>query len=271
MKNVIIIGSCTFIILSITLLQSLALAAQDGGYSITPELWAKAILRTSTKDVTLVWSEVGTDITPSGAQVVSGYFYADPDDFAYGSQYNPEVFVKVYIDPSGWANIAFNHVTVDDVNIYSAHRYRGVVDNNGTISLSNRLAEHQYTGVLISSSNGTEPVITDVALYKFVNGVKVESVYFSIGDTASITVETYDPEKDVKKIIIDEFYPGNNSSTANNTITINTPSTPTPYGSFMPLDTFVVEPPTGDYKMEIYLIDSKDNMSEKWTIYYKID
>ena len=48
--------------------------------------------------------------------MVSGYFYADPADFAYGSVYNPEVFVKIYIDPNGWANIAFNHVTVDDVS-----------------------------------------------------------------------------------------------------------------------------------------------------------
>ena len=119
----------------------------DGVYELTTELAAKAVLHPSTGDVTLVWQPVGTDLTPSGARVVSGYFYADPDDFAYGSPYNPEVFVKIYIDPSGWANIAFNHVTVDDVSIYSAHRYSGDWDAQSTITLDSRLAEHTYTGV----------------------------------------------------------------------------------------------------------------------------
>jgi hypothetical protein len=123
------------------------MAAQDIGYSITSELWAKAVLQTESKAVTLVWEEVGTDTTPSGATVVSGYFYADPNDFAYGSEYNPEIFVKVYIDANGWCNMAFNHVTVDNVAIYSAHNYAGSAQKSGTATLSSRLVEHQYTGV----------------------------------------------------------------------------------------------------------------------------
>ena len=123
---------------------SISLAGQDGGYDITTELWAKAILQVTGNPVTLVWEEVGTDTTPSGDTVVSGYFYANPDDFAYGSQYNPEVFVKVYIATNGWCNMAFNHVTVEDVTIYSAHNYAGSADHIGTISLESRLLEHQY-------------------------------------------------------------------------------------------------------------------------------
>ncbi len=129
-----------------------AIAAQDIGYDLTSELWAKAVLKPSVGDVVLIWKEVGTDITPSGAQVVSGYFYADPGDFAYGSTYNPEVFVKVYIDPGGWTNIAFNHVTVDDVDIYSSHNSPGSPDKTDTITLDQRLAEHQYTGVNIDTN-----------------------------------------------------------------------------------------------------------------------
>ena len=130
-------------------------AAQDIGYSLTSELWAKAVLNTATEDITLVWQEVGTDITLTGAQVVSGYFYAHPDDFAYGSRYNPEVFVKVYVDPSGWTNIAFNHVTVDPVSVYSAHGYNGSPDQTGSVTLTSRLAEHQYNGVAIDQTLGT--------------------------------------------------------------------------------------------------------------------
>lgn len=119
----------------------------DGGHLLTSELWAKAELQVPGNPVTLIWKEVGSDKTPSDDRVVSGYFYADPNDFAFGSQYNPEIFVKVYIASNGWANIAFNHVTVDDVTIQSAHNYDGVADQTGSVTLSNRLVEHQYNGV----------------------------------------------------------------------------------------------------------------------------
>ena len=102
--------------------------ASTAGYNLAPMLWSNAVLQVTGRPITMIWKEVGADITPSGATVVSGYFYADPADFAYGSVYNPEVFVKVYIDPSGWANMAFNHVTVDPVSIDSAHRYAGAAD-----------------------------------------------------------------------------------------------------------------------------------------------
>lgn len=124
-----------------------ARAAEDIGYNITSELWAKAVLEPATGPVTLVWKQVGADITPGGDTVISGYFYADPADFAYGSQYNPEVFVKIYIAANGWCNMAFNHVTVDNVTVYSAHNYTGTANQAGTVALTNRLAEHEYTGV----------------------------------------------------------------------------------------------------------------------------
>ena len=122
------------------------------GHNLTSELWANAVLKTQAGDISLVWSMVGWDITPTGAQVISGYFYADPEDFAYGSIYNPEVFVKIYIDPNGWCNIAFNHVTVDPVAIYTAHNYAGSANQSGTITLDNRLAQHGYNGVSIDQT-----------------------------------------------------------------------------------------------------------------------
>ena len=121
--------------------------ASSAGYPLGSALWSQAVLQVPGNPVTLVWKEVGTDTTPSGARVVSGYFYADPADFAYGSVYNPEVFVKVYIDPTGWANMAFNHVTVDPVAIDSAHEYAGAPQQSGSVVLDSRLLEHSYTGV----------------------------------------------------------------------------------------------------------------------------
>lgn len=149
-----VLNAMLSILVIMVLLSSSALcgvAAQGGGYNATPALWVKAILQIADSPVTLVWKEVGADTTPSGDRVVSGYFYADPKDFAYGSIYNPEVFVKIYIATSGWCNIAYNHVTVDDVTVYSAHNYTGSIDQSGTISLNNRLAEHQYDGVSLWS------------------------------------------------------------------------------------------------------------------------
>ena len=128
-------------------------ASSDSGYPIISSLWAKAILQPATGPVNLIWKEVGTDTTPSGDNVVSGYFYAHPSDFAYGSEYNPEVFVKIYIASNGWANIAFNHVTVDTVSIASAHHFSGQADKSGTAALNARLVEHQYDGVDGSGQN----------------------------------------------------------------------------------------------------------------------
>jgi hypothetical protein len=88
---------------------------------------------------------------PVGGKVISGYFYSDSANFAYGSPYNPEVFVKIYIAASGWCNMAFNHVTVDPVTISSAHNYSGAADQAGSVSTVNRLLEHQYSGVGTSS------------------------------------------------------------------------------------------------------------------------
>jgi len=130
-----------------------AATSHSEGYTLNSGLWAKAVLQPSAGAVNLIWKEVGTDITPSGDRVVSGYFYADPNDFAYGSMYNPEVFVKVYIASNGWANMAFNHVTVDSVDISSAHNYVGTSDQSGVATLDGRLLEHQYDGVIILNGN----------------------------------------------------------------------------------------------------------------------
>jgi len=141
--------SVFFGLLLVMCITAISFAGQDGGCDITSELWAKAVLEVHGNPVTLQWKMVGADITPSGDQVISGYFYADPNDFSYGSQYNPEVFVKIYIAANGWCNMAFNHVTVDDVSVYSMS---GEKSQSSTATLNNRLVEHQYDGVGIDDT-----------------------------------------------------------------------------------------------------------------------
>ena len=118
----------------------------DGGYTVAANLWLKAVFQTPGGAVTLKWYQTGTDTNPSGDTVVSGYFYADPGDFAYGSMYNPEAFVKIYISTGGWANIVFNHVTVDPIDVYSAHGYVGTPQQSATITLDAVKVNHSYTG-----------------------------------------------------------------------------------------------------------------------------
>jgi len=152
---------------------------KDGGYNVTSELWTKAVLQVSGNPVTLVWKAVGTDLTPSGDQVISGYFYADPKDFAYGSRYNPEVFVKIYTAKNGWCNIAFNHVTVDNVTVYSGHQYAGAAQQTGTILLSKRLAEHQYNGVVIQNTPRGNGVLAPVSIdagYTLTSGLWAKAI-----------------------------------------------------------------------------------------------
>lgn len=129
-------------------ISGLNLLETDGGYIVTSDLWIKTVLKPEWMgDVTLRWQLGGEDFSAVGDRTVWGYFYADKTDFPYGSRNNPEVFVKIYIATNGWCNIAFNHVTVDDVTVASAHHYAGTADKTGIVTLNSRLAEHQYDGV----------------------------------------------------------------------------------------------------------------------------
>lgn len=124
-----------------------SISSSYDGYSLDFGLWAKAVLQLPEGPVSLIWKEVGTGIPYVGARVVSGYFYADPNQFSHGSEFNPEVFVKAYIAGDGWCNIVFNHVTVDEIDLSSSFYNSGRADQTGTATLNNRLVEHQYNGV----------------------------------------------------------------------------------------------------------------------------
>jgi len=54
------------------------------------------------------------------------------------------VFVKIYMASNGWKNIAFSHVTIGEVDVSSAYQYAGTPDQQGTITLANRVATQPY-------------------------------------------------------------------------------------------------------------------------------
>ncbi|MEE4357488.1 MAG: hypothetical protein V2I97_13575, partial [Desulfococcaceae bacterium] len=194
-------------------LSSLNAAAQDGGYDVFSGLWLKTVLRTSAGDFTLVWKEVGRDMTPGGDKVISGYFYADPDEFAYGSEYNPEIFVKIYAASNGWANIAFNHVTVDNADVYSAHNYSGTAQQSGTVTLNSRLAEHSYTGVSADADftppvSGSEASVYQDGGYLLFSDLWAKSVLRTAADSVTLKwkVVGNDTTPSGDKVISGYFY-----------------------------------------------------------------
>ena len=90
------------------------------------------------------WRLGGQDTTASGDKVVWGYFYADPDIMSWGSQNNPDLFVKVWFDARGPVYVDFFHVSVPDIEVYSDLPSSGGYDKIGTTVLSNRFVEHRY-------------------------------------------------------------------------------------------------------------------------------
>ena len=66
-----------------------------------------------------IWIEGGYDSTQRGDEVVWGYFYASPNDVSWGSENNPEVFVKIWFDASGRIDANFFHVSVPDIAVSS--------------------------------------------------------------------------------------------------------------------------------------------------------
>ncbi len=91
-----------------------------------------------------VWRQGGTDTTARGDQVVWGYFFASADTVSWGSQQNPDLFVKIWFDVGGAVFVDFFHVSVPDIEVYSELPNDGYYDNRGTTILPDRFIEHRY-------------------------------------------------------------------------------------------------------------------------------
>jgi len=115
------------------------------GYMTTSDMWIRGVIQTEEKGaVDAIWKQGGMDTTESGDTVVWGHFYANPGDVTWGSQQNPDVFVKIWLDHTGRIDVNFFHVSVPQVEVYSDYPYDGTCDKKDTVSMENRHILHEY-------------------------------------------------------------------------------------------------------------------------------
>ncbi|OEU78655.1 MAG: hypothetical protein BA865_13830 [Desulfobacterales bacterium S5133MH4] len=115
------------------------------GYFATSDLWIGAVINTDEKEpIEAVWQKGGEDTTSRGDTVIWGHFYASPSDVTWGSEDNPDLFVKIWFDVSGRVDVNFFHVSVPDIVVYSDYPYDGVLDEQGTTTMSRRYIRQYY-------------------------------------------------------------------------------------------------------------------------------
>jgi len=115
------------------------------GYAAINDLAIGAVIKTEEAGmIEAVWKKGGSSITEGGHQVLWGYFYASPEIVNWGSENNPDLFVKVWFDASGRIDVNFFHVSVPNIEVYSDFPGDGIYDETGTTVLSNRYIRHEY-------------------------------------------------------------------------------------------------------------------------------
>jgi hypothetical protein len=120
--------------------------APENGYLVTSDLWIRAVIDTVEKGpIEALWQKGGEGTTSRGDQVIWGHFYAtSPSDVTWGSENNPDLFVKIWFDISGRVDVNFFHVSVPDIVVYSDYPYDGMYDQKGTTIMDNRYIRHKY-------------------------------------------------------------------------------------------------------------------------------
>ena len=119
--------------------------ASINGSLVTSDLWIRAVINTEEKGaIEAVWQKGGEDTTSRGDRVIWGHFYASPNDVTWGSENNPDLFVKIWFDVSGRVDVNFFHVSVPEIEVYSDYPYDGTVDEYGTTTMSRRYIRQYY-------------------------------------------------------------------------------------------------------------------------------
>ena len=118
---------------------------EGGGNFVTSDLWIKAVINTEEKGhIEAVWQKGGEDTTSRGDRVIWGHFYASPSDVTWGSENNPDLFVKIWFDVSGRVDVNYFHVSVPDIEVYSDYPYDGTPDEQGTTTMDRRYIRQYY-------------------------------------------------------------------------------------------------------------------------------
>ena len=115
------------------------------GYSTINNLRIGSMINTVEKGpIDAMWRLGGQDTTSRGDQVVWGHYYANPSDVTWGSQDNPDLFVKIWFDVSGRVDVNFFHVSVPDIEVYSDLPSDATYDQRGTTIMDDRYIRHEY-------------------------------------------------------------------------------------------------------------------------------
>jgi len=123
------------------------------GDSTSHALRIGAMIDTDEKGlVDALWYKGGSSATAGGHEVLWGYFYANPNDVAWGSSDNPDLFVKIWFDASGRVDVNFFHVSVPDIEVYSELPSDGTYEQKGTTILNNRYIRQEYSDERSSKS-----------------------------------------------------------------------------------------------------------------------
>jgi len=113
------------------------------GVLITPDVWINAEIQTVEKGIINgVWQLGGDSTTARGDRVIWGYFYANPADVSWGSKDNPDLYVKAWYDASGRVDVNFFHVSVPNINVYSAKNNGSIL--TGIATTDSRYVRHTY-------------------------------------------------------------------------------------------------------------------------------
>ena len=129
----------------------------DSGYLVTTDLWIRSVINTEEKGpIEAVWKKGGEDTTSRGDRVIWGHFYASPNDVTWGSENNPDLFVKIWFDVSGRVDVNYFHVSVPDIEVYSDYPYNGTADQQGTTTISRRYIRQYYQGGQSNSDENYE-------------------------------------------------------------------------------------------------------------------
>jgi len=118
---------------------------EPSGYALLNDLRIASVINTEGKGpIDALWHEGGSSLTEGGHQVLWGYFHADSADVNWGSENNPDLFVKVWFDAGGRIDVNFFHVSVPDIEVYSDFPNQGDYAQKGTTLLENRYIRQVY-------------------------------------------------------------------------------------------------------------------------------
>ena len=125
--------------------RTLTTLVTETGNMVTSDLWIRAVINTEEKgSIEAVWLKGGEDTTSRGDTVIWGHFYASPSDVTWGSENNPDLYVKIWFDVSGRIDVNYFHVSVPDIEVYSDYPYDGTADEQGTTTMSRRYIRQYY-------------------------------------------------------------------------------------------------------------------------------